>query len=96
MKITIVKIHRSDKSKDGKPFVNKDGDPYTRLGIQSKEYGSRWMSGFENKYNANWKEGDSVDVEVSENGEWLNFRTLSKNDLLEKRIEALEKAVFKN
>ena len=33
------------------------------------------MSGFGNKDNQNWKAGDTVEVEVEQKGEYLNFTT---------------------
>ena len=47
----------------------KDGRPYTRLSIKTVEYGDKWLSGFEGFATKNWKEGDSVELEVEEKGE---------------------------
>lgn len=89
-KLTITKIFtKQEKSKEGKP--------YTRLAIKTDKYNDRWLSGFGNKFNDNWKEGDVVEVEVTEatakdkNGKpYLNFRSVSKLELLEKRVKYLE------
>lgn len=82
MIVTITKIHRSDKSKDGKPFINKNGLAYTRLAIQTREHGQKWLSGFDSKMTADWQEGQEVDIEVTENGEYLNFKVLSETQKL--------------
>jgi len=92
MNITITKIHRSDKDKEGKAYVTKDGRPYTRLGLQTKEHGTKWLSGFENYTTKNWKEGDSVDVEVSEvagkdGTVYLNFKMISEIDKVWKELQ---------
>lgn len=36
--------------------------PYTSLSIKAQEYGDNFLSGFGNKDNASWKEGDVVEV----------------------------------
>mgnify|MGYP001568262127 CR=1 FL=1 len=96
MKIKLTKITTQDKDKTGKPYVGKNG-PYTRMGIQCQEYGQKWLSGFLNAYNARWKEGDVVEVVVEpvfrEGKEYLNFRGLSRIDLLEMRIQRLEEFI---
>jgi len=69
--VTITRISRKDKvSKAGKPFVS--------LGIKCEEYGDKWLSGFGRKDNANWKEGDTVEIEVKQVGEYLNFEMPNK------------------
>jgi len=89
MKVTITKIF--DKEAQGKNGV------YTRRAIKTKEYGEQWLSGFKNKGNEYWKEGDVVEIEIEkynkDGKEYLNFKPLSRLDLMEKRIIALEIAV---
>ncbi|MEK7112317.1 MAG: hypothetical protein AAB875_03230 [Patescibacteria group bacterium] len=96
MKVTITKIHRATADKTGKPYVTQDGRPYTRLGIQTREHGASWLSGFGNNYNERWQEGMQVEIEVTtvekEGKHYLNFRGLGKLELLEKRVIALEDA----
>lgn len=36
--------------------------PYTSISIKCKEYGDNFLSGFGNKDNAGWREGDTVEV----------------------------------
>lgn len=90
MKVVLKRITVSDKSKDGKPFITKDGRPYSRIGIQTDVHGAMWLSGFAGEQTKYWKEGDTVHIEVEENGQYLNFKPLSKLDLLEARVEKLE------
>jgi hypothetical protein len=66
------------------------GKPYKKLAIKTVEHGDKWLSGFQNKDNENWKEGDQVDIVVKENGQYLNFETPKMEDRLESRISALE------
>lgn len=86
MKVEIVKIHRADKDKEGKPYTTKDGRPYTRVGIQTKEHGTKWLSGFENFTTKNWVEGQEVEVDVETKGEYLNFKTLSETGKIWKEL----------
>ena len=86
MQVTLLKIHKSDKSKDGKPFVTKDGRTYTRVGIQTQEHGNVWLSGFEGRETSSWVEGAKVEIEVTKNGEYTNFKVLSETDKMWKAI----------
>ena len=98
MEITITKIHRSDKDKQGNLYKTKDGRPYTRLGLQTKEHGVSWLSGFENYTTKNWKEGDTVDVDIEKKAgadgkEYLNFKMISENDKLWKMCTYLQQQI---
>src|SRR3990167_30295 len=91
MEVKLTKIHRSDKDKNGNPYIGKTGSPYTRLGIQTLEHGSVWLSGFGNQFNANRKVGDIVDIEVEkvkgkDGKEYLNFKTASVEDKILKEV----------
>lgn len=37
-----------------------------------------------------WKEGDKVTIDIEQNGDYLNFKLPSKNDILTERIFELE------
>ena len=73
MQITITAISR-------KPRVSKKGKPFTSVGLKTVEYGERWLSGFGNESNANWKKGDRIDVELEDTGQYLNFTMPEKED----------------
>jgi len=94
MKTKIQKIYRSDKDKNGNPLKTKDDRPYTRIAIQTAEYGSKWLSGFENRANFDWKEEDVVEIEIEKvlvNGkEYLNFKNLSQIQLLWRAINEIK------
>lgn len=72
--VTLKKIYRSDKKKDGTPLINKNGQPFEKIGIQTIEHGDRWLSGFGGPANKSWVEGDRVKIEVYQNGEYWNFK----------------------
>ena len=65
--ITITKIIRTERQS------KKTGKPFTSLGLKTEEYGDVWVSGFGNKDNADWKEGDKVNVVIEKKGEYTNF-----------------------
>lgn len=74
MQITITKINRKQVTSQ------KTGRPFESVSLQAEEYGNRWLNGFGRKDNKSWKEGDKVEVEVTEstrtdtNGQpYLNF-----------------------
>jgi len=102
MECTIKTIIRKDKNKEGKPYVNKKGEAFTLISLQVEELPSEWMSGFANDLNAEWKNGDTIDIEITEkqvgNRLFKNFKNLSKKssrlDTIEANIKKLMMAVF--
>lgn len=72
-KIVIKKVSRFTKNKDGDELVSSTGRPYTRVVVEDTQ--GRKMSGFGNASNESWKEGDEVEVEIEQKGEYLNFKT---------------------
>ena len=89
-KLTITKVYRTDKNKKGEPYLTQDGRSYTRLSIQTKEHGQKWLSGFGNDKNSGWKMGDIVEVIVEQKGDFLNFSMPKIVDALEERVAKLE------
>lgn len=65
-KVTITKIFTKDR-------VSQAGKPFTSLSILTEEYGEKWISGFKNEQTKNWREGDIVDIKITQKGEYLNF-----------------------
>ena len=106
MKCEIKKIIRKDRNKEGKLYINKNGKPFTLISLQicgeeAEEMGmnNEWISGFANDYNAEWKDGDIIDIAITEskgkNGQlYKNFKNLvqrsSRLDRIEARLTALE------
>ena len=94
-KLTITSIARYSNDKEGKPLVTKDNRPYTRLVIKCKEYGDKFLSGFDSYQTKTLKEGDTIEAEVTQNGEYLNFRLPNKEDRLFKQMEEINSRVMK-
>jgi len=98
-KITLTRVYRNDKDKNGVPLISKTGKPYTKVGLQTVEHGDAWLSGFENSSNKDWKEGDVVEVIVTQqqgrDGKvYLNFETPRAEDVLGRRVSQLEVQVM--
>lgn len=91
-KVTINKIYTTDKDKQGNPLISKQGKPYTRLSIKTNEHGDKWISGFKNAVSGTWKEGDEVEITITQKGEYLNFDTPKKDD---KVVEMLSQLLTK-
>ena len=94
MELVLTKIHRSSKDKDGNAYMtkatpNSPSRAYERVGIQvnDEKYTGKWLSGFGNRENAGWQVGDTVDLEITQNGQYWNFKTLSQEDKIWKELQ---------
>lgn len=95
MQVTITRIFRTTTDKKtGQPLINKNGKPYERVGIQTQEYGDKWLSGFGAAWNSYWKEGDTVNIEVEEKGQYINFEKVDELEEIRARLKILEDFVF--
>ena len=74
MKITITAVSRKQRTSA------RTGKPFTSLGLKTQEHGEKWLSGFGNVDNADWKAGDTVEVEIEEKNGYLNFSTPKKDN----------------
>ena len=90
MKVKLTSVQRYTTDKDNQPLKTKDGRPYTRITIRCAEYGDKFLSGFDNFQSQNWKQGDTVDIEVEQKGEYLNFKIPNKFEKLENEITSLK------
>ena len=86
-KLTITRIFTTDKDKNGNPLISKNNKPYTRMSIQTKEHGEKWLSGFKNQTSGAWQVGQEVEVIVKENGQYLNFETPKMEDKVDMNME---------
>ncbi len=100
MKTTLTRVSRSKTDKDNKPLITKHGKSYERVGIKTKEHGDTWLSGFGNQDNEGWKEGDTIEIDVVQKGQYLNFimpkKYVSREEFddLNLRVQHLWKKVF--
>jgi hypothetical protein len=70
-KVRITNVSRKEKYSEAKK------KNYTSLGLQTEEYGEKWLSGFDGAQTRSWKPGDIVEIEIEEKttdkGTFLNF-----------------------
>lgn len=68
-RVTVEKVSWKDGESNGRAW--------RKIGILTKEYGDKWLGSFENKMNQKFlggiSEGSSIDIVVSESGDFLNF-----------------------
>lgn len=91
--VTLTRVYRSDK--DTKFGVRNS------VGIKTNEYGDKWLSSlFDPSKGKNgtedWKEGDTVNIFISEKDGYLNFTLKAKAPSLEEldaRLKRIEKAL---
>ena len=88
MKTTLTSLKRFDKDRDGNALKTRDGRPYTRLVIETKEH-PKSLSGFDSIQTSGWQIGQEVDIEVEQKGEYLNFKLPNKEDRLTKTLEEI-------
>ena len=88
MNVKIDQLYHNETDKNGNKLISgRTGRPYTRCVIVS---GDTKYYGFGSKTTKSWKEGDTVEIEVTENNGYKNFKLPDQNKLLLGRIEALE------
>lgn len=93
-KITIEKISRFTKDKNGQPLKGSSGKPYERvlLTVQGKT-----ISGFGNASNADWHAGEEVQIDITkvekDGKTYYNFAPVNATSMLLMRVEALERDV---
>lgn len=95
MKVKLTRISHLSTDRDGNLLVSKKtGKPYTRC-LLDLEDGRKSVSGFGNKTTESWKEGDTVDINLVQNGQYWNF-DVPKVDAadLASRVAKLEAKVF--
>jgi hypothetical protein len=71
--VTITNISRKER------VSSRTGKPFTSLGLQVREYGEKWLSGFDNAATKNWQRGDTVEIEIEQKGDYLNFNVPRKD-----------------
>lgn len=95
----IDKIAITSKSKEGEPLVDKNGKAYSRVGIKIAEFPEKWLSclcyapkaSYSPRKELDMVAGESYWLRVEENGDFLNFKLASSIDVLEMKVDKLEK-----
>lgn len=71
--VTITNVSRKERTSA------RTGKSFTSLGLQVEEYGEKWLSGFDSAQTRNWKCGDKVQIDIEQNGDYLNFNVPRKD-----------------
>ena len=97
-KVKLSQIFVNTANKDGVPFMDKNGKPFTMVTVffgdkqKASMYCGEW--GAKDVDTAqSWKEGDEVSLMFSTNKNYLNFTIPKEADLLSERVEELERKV---
>lgn len=91
-KVKITKITHFTKNRDGGALVTKDGKPYTRCLVNTED--GRTISGFGSQTTNGWQVGDTVELDITQNGNYFNFKIPRVNLFeIQARIEELEKTI---
>ena len=70
VQLTEVKRYQNTSKSTGKA--------YTSLRIKTAQHGDTMLSGFDSTETKEWKEGDSVEITVKPNGQYMNFEVQKK------------------
>ena len=76
MQVTLTKLAVKDARR------SKTGRAFRGLDIQTAEHGDKWLSGFIGEGNEAWRVGQTVEIEVTENGKYLNYKTTGQRNVL--------------
>ena len=93
--IKLTKIYINDSKKDGTKFIDKNGNPYKKMTIQTDRHAG-YLSDFifrQDDPKLKWQVGDMVEIIVYQNGDFKNFKLPTQIDRLEARIEVLENII---
>jgi hypothetical protein len=93
-KVTIARLSFIEKDKEGNPLKTRDGKPYTRCLLDTTD--GRKMSGFSNPTAKTWQQGDEVEIDVEQNGQYWNFKTPKKEisaGVNQEQLDRIEKMI---
>ena len=77
-KVILKSVYINSKNKEGKPYVNKNGEPFKMAIIESESgnKASKYLGPKDDYYYdiiSEWKEGTEVDIEITESNGFKNF-----------------------
>ena len=86
---TIKSCYVNDSDSKGNPFMTKNGNQYWRVSVTFSDDTKASQSFFNPSdplfaIASSWKEGDHVEVDIEQNGEYTNFTPIPrKEDILD-------------
>ena len=95
MQLHIVKVSKKDTDKNGNPYISKQGKPYSRASIQTREHVGEWLGGF---WSEALREGAIIEADITEreyNGKmYKDFKILKAADVVSVEIPAIKEAIL--
>jgi len=101
-KIKIKSIYINSTDKEKKPLMDKNNNPYKRAVLTSENDSKASLMIYAEKESVYmpiigfWKVGDTVEVNLTKNGEYFNFEPISEIESIKMRISRLEGALNLN
>jgi len=96
MKVKIKNISIADNIK-GQPMIDKNGTPYKTAWLDIGD-GKNYSMFIGQKYGqkdyeviSTWRAEQEVEIIIEQKGQYFNFKLPNKTDLLEERVEILER-----
>ena len=89
-RVIINKIDRYLNDKDGKPLKSQYGKPYQKVRIGTEQHEERLIWG--NDYTGetrNWQLGSEVELVITENQGYLNFRLPKRDDVIDAKLDQI-------
>ena len=97
MKLTLTKLFSKEQ------ISKKTNKPFTSLSIKTKEHGDRFLSGFGSKETQGWREGDVIELDVTESDKldklgkpYLNWKLPNREDKVIERFSKIEFSLAKH
>lgn len=93
--VKLKSIYINEKKADGTPYIDKNGNPF-KMAVIENEAGHK-ASMFCGKFQAKdleeiktWKSGDTVKINLEQDGKFTNFSIPNRTDELQDKISNLE------
>ncbi len=89
MKVKLENIFFNSTKKDGQRNIDKNGNPFTMVAIfydggkKASMYCANERDGWKIDKMKQWREGDEIEIEIEQSGNFTNFKIPSKAKLLE-------------
>ena len=94
-KIKLDAVFINSTKADGNPYITSKGAPFKIAVIKWDDKQASKMVFDDDDPVTKWQQGDEVEVVLKQNGEYTNFDLPKQADLLEQRMDRLEKIVAK-
>ena len=94
-KIKITQVTHYSKDKNNQAYKTKTGKPFVKININAEGFDKSLSALAFSKEDEiySWKDGDEVLALVEVNGNYLNVRKATRLDVLEDKVNQLEKRI---